>query len=53
MTHTGSSNAEASNMWAPPEGSLAPVLSEFTDGGNYYVPACFAPPAYFYGGGEL
>ncbi|XP_042457873.1 YTH domain-containing protein ECT4-like isoform X1 [Zingiber officinale] len=50
VAHTGSSNAESSNMWTPSEGSSAPVLSEFTDGGNYYVPTCYASPAYFFGG---
>ncbi|KAG6478816.1 hypothetical protein ZIOFF_062260 [Zingiber officinale] len=53
VAHTGSSNAESSSMWTPSEGSSTPVLSEFTDGGNYYVPACYASPAYFIGGGEL
>ncbi|XP_042387411.1 homeobox-leucine zipper protein HOX16-like [Zingiber officinale] len=53
VAHTGSSNAKSSSMWTPSEGSSAPVLSEFTDGGNYYMPACYASPANFFGGGEL
>ncbi|KAG6470129.1 hypothetical protein ZIOFF_071186 [Zingiber officinale] len=53
VAHTGSSNAKSSSMWTPSEGSSAPVLSEFTDGGNYYVPACYASSAYFFRGGEL
>ncbi|KAG6506768.1 hypothetical protein ZIOFF_032097 [Zingiber officinale] len=53
VAHIGSSNAESSSMWTPSEGSSTPVLSEFTDGSNYYVPACYASPAYFFGGGKL
>ncbi|KAG6506606.1 hypothetical protein ZIOFF_031933 [Zingiber officinale] len=53
VAHTGSSNAKSSSMWTPSEGWSAPILSEFIDGGNYYVHSCYASPAYFFGGGEL
>ncbi|XP_042445978.1 YTH domain-containing protein ECT2-like [Zingiber officinale] len=46
----GSSNTDASNMPITSEHSLTPVLSEFVDSGNYYVPAGYVHPAYFYGG---
>ncbi|KAG6511143.1 hypothetical protein ZIOFF_029198 [Zingiber officinale] len=46
--HIESSNADASKVLVP---SLClSIQSEFMDGRNYYVPACYEPQAYFYGG---